>query len=328
MEKLPQIGVGSRLFLTASPNLEIGTRLPSGHYREKVYNNTLARRHPDGEFEKVDPHEFMEFIWEIVRLSEFSHLPSRMDSHFLWDNEDAARWWHHCRHIMNFMDSPRGYEQRHGDPNLPGLYEVEVVECSRVFAANMNLISYLDDGETFATLMERARQYWRGEGNAHNPEILLEGTVKVCRNLLAEKCENLQTTTDVEVTQNIKGSLSWTQPYEKPWSLSCKKGAVCNLEGVLGADAYLPMKFAGWIAIRLEGGKEPIRCDSGCPSVLIQPGALTEIFAKFSDFPQVLVGNRYQPVLVCNRSAAHYWQLNPYWEGVLSGEWQVIKESP
>lgn len=128
MKKRPKIGVGSRLFLTAAPNLQIGTRLPSGHWREKVYSQLI---------EKVDPYDSMEFIWEIVRLREFPHLPSRIDSRFLWDNEDAARWWHHRRHIMNFMDSPRGYEQRHGDPNLTGLYEVEVVECSRVFAANI-----------------------------------------------------------------------------------------------------------------------------------------------------------------------------------------------
>ena len=60
--------------------------------------------------------------------------------------------------------------------------------------------------------MERARRYWRGEGNARTPEILLEGTVKVCRNLLAEQCESLQTTTNAEMTQNIEVSLWWAQP--------------------------------------------------------------------------------------------------------------------
>ena len=53
------------------------------------------------------------------------------------------------------------------------------------------------------------------------------------------------------MTQNIEASLWWAQPYEKPWSLSCEKGSVYNLEGELGADAYQPMKFAGWIAVRL-----------------------------------------------------------------------------
>ncbi len=85
------------------------------------------------------------------------------------------------------------------------------------------------------------------------------------RNLLAEKCKSLQTTTDAEMTQNIEASLWWAQPCEKPWSLSCEKGSVYNLEGELGADAYQPMKFAGWIAVRLEGGKEPIRCEPVWP---------------------------------------------------------------
>ena len=104
---------------------------------------------------------------------------------------------------MNFMNSP-GYQQRHSDPNLTGLYEVEVVECQRVFAANMNFISYLNDGETVATLMERARRYWRGEGADRNPEILLEGTVEVRRNLLAKKFEALQVTTDAKMAKAVR----------------------------------------------------------------------------------------------------------------------------
>ena len=32
---------------------------------------------------------------------------------------------------------------------------------------------------------------------------------------------------------------------------------------------------------------------------------------------------RFRPVLICDREAAHYWQLPTCWEGRLPGEWTL-----
>jgi len=324
MKKLPKIGIGSRLFLTAVPNLEIGTRLPSGHWREKVYSQLI---------EKVDLYDSMEFIWEIVRLREFPHLPSRIDSRFLWADESIARSWHYGKNVRDRInrgnDSRRtkmtikakeilaSYQQIHDEKNLTGLYEVEVVELKRVCTANGNLISYHNKGDTVATLMERARQYWRGQGVDRHGEVLLEGTVAVRRNLFALQVEEIEAVKDKAIGEAISAALCWAE-----WRHGRVPDSYIH-HSVLTADAHLPMRVVGWLVVRLEEGSDPVRCES--QPVLIQPGERIEIS---SNLPHLHPGTHYQPVLFCDRSAAHYWQLNPYWEGEIEGEWQVIKESP
>jgi hypothetical protein len=105
----------------------------------------------------------LELAWEVVRLHEFPNRPSRLDCLFLWKKEEVARDFHSRR------------------PWPTGLYEVEVVECSRVFVANMGLISYFEDSETIASMFERARRYWRTESMDEDGEILMEGIVRVVR---------------------------------------------------------------------------------------------------------------------------------------------------
>lgn len=320
MKKRPKIGIGSRLFLTAAPNLEIGTRLPSGHWREKVYNETIAKPYKHCDIDR-------EMIWEVVRLREFPHLPSRIDSRYLWQDEGKARMWHYFGvkdKLHRGGDSLKikakeilsCYQQAHNDKNLRGLYEVEVVELKRVCTANIDLISYTNDGDTVATLMERARQYWRSEGTDADKEVLLEGTVAVVKSLFATKVEDLEAVKDKAIGKAISAALCWAE-----W----RHGRVPDsyvLHGVLAADAHLPMRAAGWLVIRFEAGGDPVLCSS--PPVLVQPGLRSEIGSNL----YLPAGTRYQPVLFCDRSAAHYWQLNPYWEGEIEGEWQVIEESP
>ncbi len=325
MKKTQNIGLSSRLFLTAASNLTLDAQLRSGQ-RDNVYQWILAKPNQEGVFENISPDSLIEFIWEIVRLREFPHLPSRMDCLFLWIDEGAARGWHHRTQIMNFMNTPEEYQKRHNDPNISSLYEVEVVECQRAFAGNMDFTSYLNHGETVATLMERARQYWRGEKITNTAEVLLEGSVAIRRNLLARKFEEIHATTDSKLTKKINASLEWVLPQEKSWSLSQAQKSIHNLEGVLQIDARLPMKVAGWIGLRLEGNREPMRCLPNCSPILLQPDRQIEIFTKFSNFPDISAGTRYQPVLICDRSAAHYWQLDSYWEGQIDGEWQIIPE--
>ena len=145
MKKTQNIVLNSRLFLTAASNLTMDAQLRSGQ-RDNVYQWILAKPNQEGVFENISPDS----------LIEFPHLPSRLDCLFLWIDEGAARGWHHRTQIM--MNTPEEYQKRHNDPNISSLYEVEVVECQRAFAGNMDFTSYLNHGETVATLMERARQ--------------------------------------------------------------------------------------------------------------------------------------------------------------------------
>ena len=173
------IGVGTRLFLTAAPDLEVGARLTSGHWREQVVNWTVARSEADGQFvlERLGHQALLEVVWEMVRLREFPDQPSRLDSLFLWSNEEEVRAWHYRQHILPPPDSP--HADRPTTAGIAGLYEVEVVACRRSCIANMNLISYLNDSETVDSLMKRARRYWEGNVAAAQGEVLLEGGVVV-----------------------------------------------------------------------------------------------------------------------------------------------------
>ena len=215
MSKLPKIEIGSRLFLTEAPNLDPGTLLTSGYYRDEVFAQALPDPNPDGILENVDLSSYLELVWEVVRLREFAHLPSRLDSRFLWADETMARQWHYLRHVRNRINQvedsrsagmgvkateilPR-YRQIHDDDGLTGLYEVEVVECQRVCFADVNLISYTKHGDTIATVMERARSYWRGDGaDLRYSEVLLEGSVVIRRNLFQSNVEDVDAVREIE----------------------------------------------------------------------------------------------------------------------------------
>jgi hypothetical protein len=66
------------------------------------------------------------------------------------------------------------------------LYEVEIVQCARVFTADMGLISYFEDSETMASMFERAWRYWRTESTDEDGEVLMEGTARIVRVLSAK----------------------------------------------------------------------------------------------------------------------------------------------
>lgn len=203
---LESIEVGSHLYLTAAPGIEVGTRLRGGHFRHTVEEGIAT-----------DQHSILELVWELVRAREFPARPSRLDVLFLWQGEAHARAWHHRQDILG-----------PGTGSRRGLYEVEVEQVSRIWAADMDLISYIGDGETVGKLMQRARRYWdRLPGRA------------------------------------IPRS-SWTERFE------------------IGDP---------------ETSEAARECASG--------------------------GRRFRPVLICDREAAHYWQLPAYWDGRVHGEWTL-----
>lgn len=162
------VASGSRLFCTAAPDLPAGAILKPGDFRQRMMDKIVLRLE-EGEVIAPDPAEtgvtMMELAWEVVRLREFPDRPSRLDCLYLWEREAKARDFHSRR------------------PWPTGLYEVEVIECHRVFVADMNLISYFEEPETVASLMNRARRYWAAEPEtgSESREALLEGAARVVR---------------------------------------------------------------------------------------------------------------------------------------------------
>ena len=245
------IEVGSHLYLTAAPGIEVGTRLRGGHFRKAVEKGIAT-----------DHASILDLVWELVRAREFPSRPCRFDVLFLWQGEAHARAWHHHQDILG----PETGSRR-------GLYEVEVERISRIWAADMDLISYIGEGETVGELMQRARRYWGSTSTKSDPEILLDGEVRV----------------------------------------------------------------AGWIGLEIEGLHEVLRPQRGMEPVLVtERGPLRYrpddegCETRFEiDDPRACEaakecasgGRRSRPVLICDREAAHYWQLPSCWDGQIFGEW-------
>src|SRR5262249_30277844 len=154
----------------------------------------------------------------------FPHLPSRLDCLFLWEDEETARAWHYRKHVLR-------------DSNA-GLYEAQVVACQRALAADFNLVSYLA-GETTGSLLEQARRYWRGERTGP-PEVLLEGSVVVCQNLLALPREALDVVKDPRTDRAIKAAICWVVSDGPQWDLMPVRATRYRLQGTLAAKACLP----------------------------------------------------------------------------------------
>ncbi len=322
------IGVGTRLFLTAAPDLEVGARLTSGHWREQVVNWTVARSEADGRFVlgPLGHQALLEVVWEMVRLRDFPDRPSRLDSLFLWSSEEEARAWHYRQHILPSRDSPQ--EERPTTAGVAGLYEVEVVACRRACTAKMGLISYLNDGETVDSLMKRARRYWRGNIAAAQGEVLLEGSVVVRRNLRSITLHELQVVEDPQTSKAIRAAVCWRNATGVPWTLAQTPAGARRLEGVLIPEPALSLPVAGWLAVEIEGTDEPLPARRGTSPVLLRPGQRCSVEAIFVNLPPPTDDLRFRPILICDRAAAYYWQLQPYWEGTLHGEWQRAAQTP
>ena len=163
------IGHGTLLFWSAKSGLSSGTLVKPGNFQDhlmrqpliEVQTSPLTVTIPDA---ASTGSVLLEVAWETVRLREFPYRPSRFDCLFLWTDERAAR---------RFNSKRAGVE----------LYEVEIVDCSRVFAANMDLISYFEESETLGSMFERAREYWRTERKDERGEILLEGSIRIAQTI-------------------------------------------------------------------------------------------------------------------------------------------------
>ena len=156
---------GTLLFWSAKSGLSSGTLVKPGNFQDRLMRQTLIEVQtspltvtiPDA---ASTGRILLEVVWETVRLREFPDRPSRFDCLFLWTDERVAR----------------RFNSKRADVEL---YEVEIVDCSRVFAANMALISYFEESETLGSMFERAREYWRTERKDEHGEILLEGSIRI-----------------------------------------------------------------------------------------------------------------------------------------------------
>ena len=160
------IGVGSRLFCTAAPSLDVGVSLKPGDFQQRLMAvQVLAVEVKPIRILVPNPamtgHALQELAWETVRANEFPDRPSRLSCLFFWRTEGQARDFHSRR------------------PWPTGLYEAEVTRCDSVFVADMNRISYFEKAETVESMFKRARRYWSNvctEG-----EVLLRGDACVTR---------------------------------------------------------------------------------------------------------------------------------------------------
>ena len=159
------IGPGTHLLWSAKSGLRSGAVVRPGDFQTHLMRQILIEVQTDSLAVTVPNaaetgRVMMELAWETVRLREFPHRPSRFDCLFLWPEASAARRFDSHREACE-------------------LYDIEILECSRAFAADMNLISYFEEFETLASMFERARRYWQNERKDEHREILLEGTIQI-----------------------------------------------------------------------------------------------------------------------------------------------------
>ena len=99
-----------------------------------------------------------EFIWEMIRISEFPNMPSRMDSLFLFDNKENA---------MEFKAKFRNLDYQLVDVNLLG---------GSTKSFDMNWFSNVPCDIPLSEVNEYARNYWK-QAHTKNPviEVLYQG---------------------------------------------------------------------------------------------------------------------------------------------------------
>lgn len=103
-------------------------------------------------------HYLWEFIWEIVRNSEFPEMPSRMNSVFLFESVDEAR---------NFKEAYRESDYI--------LANIELIE-GETYSFDMNWFSEVPCDVPLSEIKEYVRNYW-SQNKTDSPviEVLFQG---------------------------------------------------------------------------------------------------------------------------------------------------------
>ena len=190
---LPEITVGSHLFIVGAPGIPAGSVLSDPAFGSKQLNRpVLSRQRRQGDDLKAyfnlgplaeqtfdlsvsrkvlcldgvhGPGVLSELVWEVVRLREFPDRPSRLACMFYWQTEPVARDWLAIRTWPST------------------LYEVEVIENRASFLADMHGLEFSSEVRTVSEMMDQARTYWAGTAGSNSTEMLLEGRVRVINSL-------------------------------------------------------------------------------------------------------------------------------------------------
>lgn len=107
------------------------------------------------------------YLWEryfeMVRIKIFPDLPNRKNCLFFFDNLDDCN---------DYIKSKNG--------GLGQIYEVEIIEQSKLFKGDMRLIDEIDESITYNNLLAQTFKYWNEELSS-SPifEYLFEGKCKL-----------------------------------------------------------------------------------------------------------------------------------------------------
>lgn len=108
-------------------------------------------------------HYLWERYFEMVRKNAFADLPNRKECLFFFDNLDDCNY----------------YIKNHNG-GLGQIYEVEILEQSKLFKGDMKLIDEIDESITYNNILKEAFDYWDGK-SSNKPifEYLFEGKCKL-----------------------------------------------------------------------------------------------------------------------------------------------------
>ena len=121
-------------------------------------------------FDSINPPIlFLEgfYLWEryfeMVRIKVFPDLPNRKECLFFFDNLDDCN---------DYIKNKNG--------GLGQIYEVEILEQSKLFKGDMSIIDEIDESMTYNNLLAQAFKYWDKE-HSNNPifEYLFEGKCRL-----------------------------------------------------------------------------------------------------------------------------------------------------
>ncbi len=149
----------TRYFHASPLPLEIGSVILPGNW------GRIIRGYTNGQVDFANMWIlFREQTFELVRRTEFPDKPSRLESAFLFLEEDEARQFR--------INNNRMYDL---------LYEVEIVDPGeKSHIGDMNL-SNLANGLQFMDAVEaNARKYWEGMDIAC-PELITESPIRICK---------------------------------------------------------------------------------------------------------------------------------------------------
>lgn len=147
--------------------MQVGHIIQPGSMGKIIFD--LYAIHDTKNYQQITWRMLQEQTFELIRLTEFAHLPSRYKSIFLFERLQDAQ-----KYIERFQLCKKQ------------IYEVEVLDRkARPHRASMTLYERVPLGRaTLPALSDQARQYWQGVNTMDTeinfePEVLVESAVVI-----------------------------------------------------------------------------------------------------------------------------------------------------